>query len=98
MPLAAAYPLLIKAIESAFENKTTAINALKGYDKVAVDAINKKFYIELALSIHKYTMSADVSTMVVGGMVGVAAPIVPMVSVAAPVYGPVTGVGWGNLL
>ena len=98
MPLAAGYPLLIKAIEEAFETKTAAINALASYDKAVVDAINKNFYIELATAIHSYTMSAVVSTTVLGGMYGIAAPIVPMVSVSAPVFGPIAGVGTGNLL
>ena len=97
MPLAAGYPLLIKAIEEAFEIKTAAINALPSYDEAVVDAINKNFYRQLATAIHSYTMSAVVSTTVVGGMVGIAAPII-LGAAVAPVAGPVAGVGFGNLV
>ena len=97
MPLAAGYPLLIKAIEEAFEIKTAAINALASYDKAVVEAINKNFYIKLATAIHSYTMSAVVSITVVGAMVGTAAPII-LGAPAAPVAGPIAGAGSGILL
>tara|TARA_R110002153_G_scaffold90586_1_gene221155 strand:- start:39 stop:341 length:303 start_codon:yes stop_codon:yes gene_type:complete len=100
MPLSAAYPLLISAIETAFKEKQQSYeksDASKKMTDAEREAIDLKFYIALAAAIHSYTSSAVVSTMVVGAMVGTAAPIILGVP-AAPAFGPVTGVGWGNLV
>jgi len=97
MPLAAGYPLLIKAIEEAFEIKTAAINALPSYDKAVVEAINKNFYRQLATAIHSYTMSAVVQTTTTAGVIGAAAPII-LGALTAPVFGKATGAGVGKLV
>ena len=96
MPLAAAYPSLIQAIESAFENKIAAMEALPKEDSAAREAIKKAFYLELATAIHSYTMSATVITSVTTGVVGIAGPLAPVG--ACPVAGAGMGAGTGNLL
>ena len=100
MPLSAAYPLLITEIEAAFKEKQQSYEKSDASKKMTVaerEAIDLKFYTALATAIHSYTMSAVVSTTVVGGMVGIAAPII-LGAPAAPVAGPVAGVGFGNLV
>ena len=96
MPLSAAYPSLITAIESAFQTKQDAMEALKKNDDAARAAINQQFYLDLATAIHTYTMSAVVTTTVVTGVVGVAGPLAP--AGACPVAGAGSGAGTGNLL
>ena len=101
MPLSAAYPLLITEIEAAFKEKQQSYEKSDASKKMTAaerEAIDLKFYIALATAIHSYTSSAVVSTSTFAGVVGVAAPIVPMASVAAPVFGTAAGVGTGNLL
>ena len=96
MPLMSAYPNLITAIETAFENKIAAMEALPKEDKAARDAIKQAFYVELATAIHMYTLQAQVMTSVTTGVVGVAGPLAPVG--ACPVAGAGVGAGVGNLV
>lgn len=78
MPLATGYPLLIKAIESAFKAKKAAMEALPKEDPAAREAIEMIFYTELATAIHSYTLSAAVfGGAVAGTFQGVAGPLAP---------------------